>query len=86
MHGQSRRVMAATLPPQHQRWLRDFGYNVRHARERAGITQEVLAHRSSLHVTYVSGVERGQRNLSLVNIHRLAQALGVRAGDLLSLD
>lgn len=60
-----------------QRWKRDFGYRLRLLREERGLSQAVLAERSGMHATYVSGVERGLRNVSLVNIHRLAVALDV---------
>jgi len=47
-------------------------------RLRKGISQEKLAELAGLHRTYVSSVERGERNISLVNIHRLAEALEVK--------
>lgn len=47
-------------------------------REQAGLSQEELAHRACLHRTYVGSVERGERNISLKNIERLAIALNVR--------
>jgi transcriptional regulator with XRE-family HTH domain len=53
------------------------GQNVRLFRDRLGISQEELAFRSRLHRTYVSGVERGVRNPTVVIIGRLAKALGV---------
>ena len=58
-------------------WKRDFGYRLRLQREAMGLSQSGLAHRAGLHPTYVSGVERGLRNISLVNINRIAVALGV---------
>ena len=39
-----------------------------------------------MHVTYLSGVERGRRNLSLKNTRAIAEALGVRVGDLFSFE
>lgn len=62
---------------------RDFGERVRRARlalgERTGesISQEELADRSGLHRTYIGHVERGEVNLSLLNIIRVAEALEV---------
>ena len=57
--------------------LRDFGRAVQVHRLRLGISQEELAHRSSLDRTYISGIERGVRNPSLKSIARLADALEV---------
>lgn len=57
--------------------LEAFGQRVRDRRCAIGLTQEDLAERSGLHRTYVGGVERGERNISLLNIHSLAGALGV---------
>jgi transcriptional regulator with XRE-family HTH domain len=59
-----------------------FGDRVRVLRLKAGISQEELAARSGLHRTYISSVERGQRNISLTNIHSLADALGVDVQEL----
>lgn len=52
-----------------------FGLAVRARREELGLNQETLADRAEIHRTYLSDVERGSRNLSLVNIERLAAAL-----------
>ncbi len=61
-----------------------FGKRLRGLRERAGLTQEALAERSGLHRTYVGAVERGERNIALLNIHKLAEALECRPSDLLA--
>ena len=60
-----------------------FGKRLRAVREKAGISQEKLAELAGLHRTYVSTVERGKKNISLLNIERLAVALGVRMADLM---
>lgn len=54
-----------------------FGTAVKFRREELGLTQEDLADKAGIHRTYLSDVERGTRNLSLVNIERLAAALSV---------
>ena len=60
--------------------------NVRRLRTQTGLSQEELAARAELHRTYVSSVERGQRNVSLENIFALARALGCEPRELLDLD
>lgn len=62
--------------------LRAFGQRVREARLRGGISQEELADRAGLDRTYISGVERGLRNLSLSTLCRIALALGVDPAEL----
>lgn len=62
--------------------LRVFGKRVREARLELGISQEELAFRAGLHRTYLGAVERGERNVSLVNIHKISVGLSVSLGDL----
>ncbi len=59
-----------------------FGTALRTLREERGYSQEGLAERAGLHRNYVGGVERGERNVALENIVKLAQALSVRTKDL----
>ncbi|HYI61985.1 MAG TPA: helix-turn-helix transcriptional regulator [Acidimicrobiales bacterium] len=54
-----------------------FGQRVRALRVRAGLSQEALAERSGIHRTYLSGLERGERNVGLDNILAVASALDV---------
>ena len=54
-----------------------FGNRVRDLRVARGLSQEVLAQKSGLHRTYIGGIERGERNVSLLNIQRIAQALNI---------
>lgn len=60
-----------------------FGRKLRDTRLKQGISQERLAELADLHRTYVSGIERGERNVSLVNIERLSRALGISMADLM---
>jgi transcriptional regulator with XRE-family HTH domain len=60
-----------------------FGHNVRRIRNEVGLSQEELAFRSKLHRTYISSLERGERNVSLENIFAIARALDVSPGELL---
>jgi transcriptional regulator with XRE-family HTH domain len=62
-----------------------FGNAVRARREELGLTQEELAGRAGIHRTYLSDVDRGGRNISLVNIERLAAGLQIRLSELFQL-
>lgn len=55
--------------------LKTFGSRVRERRNELGLSQEGLAGISGLHRTYIGSLERGERNVSLVNVVRLAAAL-----------
>jgi transcriptional regulator with XRE-family HTH domain len=61
---------------------REFGEWVRELRKRKGFSQESLALACDLDRTYIGGVERGERNISLVNILKISRALGVPPGKL----
>ena len=54
---------------------RKFGNRVRELRITQGLSQEILAQKSGLHRTYIGSIERGERNISLENIQKIAQAL-----------
>lgn len=60
-----------------------LGATVRELRTALGISQEALAEHCDLHRTYIGGIERGERNVSLENIVRLATALRVTPSKLL---
>jgi transcriptional regulator with XRE-family HTH domain len=59
-----------------------FGRRIRALRKDRGYSQELLAEIAGLHRTYVGGVERGERNVSLTNIWRIADALRVHPSEL----
>jgi transcriptional regulator with XRE-family HTH domain len=63
--------------------LKRFGDKVRELRVKKGLSQEQLAELSGLHRTYISSLELGKRNVSLINIFALAKALGVTPDKLL---
>ena len=63
-----------------------FGKRLTQLRKQLGFSQEALALESGIARSYLSGVERGQRNISLVNICRLAETLKVQPATLLELD
>lgn len=60
-----------------------FGERVRALRQSRGLSQEALALAAGLDRTYIGGVERGERNISLINIQKIAYALEVSPADLL---
>ena len=61
-----------------------FARNMRRIRIAKKITQEKLAEFSELHTNYISSVERGERNISICNIEKIAFGLGVTMPELLS--
>ena len=67
-------------------FLLALGNQLRSLRKKASLSQEETAGRAGIHVTYLSGVERGLRNPSIRNVKRLARALGVSLRELFSFD
>jgi transcriptional regulator with XRE-family HTH domain len=63
--------------------LKNFGLNLKNLRKTKNLSQEELAHMCELDRTYISGIERGTRNLSLINIYKLSIALNISASQLL---
>jgi transcriptional regulator with XRE-family HTH domain len=63
-------------------FLKWFGLRLRSIRQSKSLSQEDLAGLAGIDRTYVGGVERGERNLSLLNIKRLSDALGIKVSDL----
>jgi transcriptional regulator with XRE-family HTH domain len=63
---------------------RIFANNLRKARARLDLSQELLAEKAGLHRTYIGSVERAERNISVDNMEQLARALKVRLVDLLA--
>lgn len=61
-----------------------FGQRVRARRMELGLSQEALAQLAGLHRTYVGSLERGERNVALINILRLGRALQIDPGTLIS--
>ena len=63
---------------------RRLGRNLRRLRKARGLSQEAFADSIHIHRTYVGGLERGERNVTLRTVERIALALGVDAADLLA--
>lgn len=59
-----------------------FGRSIREARKERGISQEELAHRSGVDRSYMSSIERGEQNVGLMSMSRVAAALGVTLSEL----
>jgi transcriptional regulator with XRE-family HTH domain len=57
--------------------------NLKELRTAKGLTQEALADASELHRTYIGALERGERNISLRNLEKIARALNVSAASLI---
>jgi transcriptional regulator with XRE-family HTH domain len=64
--------------------LKRFGHRVRELRIKKGITSQMsLALKAGLDRTYIGGVERGERNVGLKNVEKIAKAIGVSPDELL---
>jgi transcriptional regulator with XRE-family HTH domain len=59
-----------------------FGQAIRDARAEAGVSQEELAHLAGIDRSYMSSIERGEQNVGLMSMHRVAEALGVPLAEL----
>ena len=75
--------MQNTYSTQDKRQLRAFGARVRALRKAAGFSQEDFALEIGLDRTYMGGIERGERNVALLNICRIARGLKISASQLL---
>ncbi len=63
--------------------LERFGQRLREKRTALGLSQERFADKAKLDRTYVSGIERGKRNVALRNIEAIAKALGISIAELM---
>ena len=71
------------MPPRPKPLLRAIGQRIKAERERLGLSQEALAAEAGLDRSYMSGVERGVRNLSVLKLAAVAEALRLPARELL---
>jgi len=65
-----------------QKILIKFGETVREIRKEKGLSQEELAHKADLHRTYIGMIERAEKNITLVNIEKIANALEISIKDI----
>ena len=61
---------------------KDVGFKIRQIREERGLTQEQLAALADLHRAYIGQIERGEKNIGLINLEKIAKALTVDIRDL----
>ena len=61
-----------------------FGEKVREIRKEKGLSQEELAHKADLHRTYIGMIERAEKNITLINIEKIANALNIELKELLA--
>lgn len=65
-----------------QKILINFGEKVRQIRKKMGISQEELSFKTDLHRTYIGMIERAEKNITLLNIEKIAKSLNVEIKDL----
>lgn len=63
--------------------LKLFGEKVRYYRKKRGLSQEQLAFKAGVHRTYIGMIERAEKNITLINIQKIANALEVKISDLI---
>jgi transcriptional regulator with XRE-family HTH domain len=63
--------------------LKQLGQRIRNLRLKAGLSQEKLSFACNLDRTYIGSVERGERNISLINLTKISSALGIQTYELL---
>lgn len=66
----------------HMDILKKLGNNIREQRTKLDLSQEMLANNADIHRTYLGAVERGEKNVSFKNLHKIAKALNVSVSEL----
>ena len=77
--------MPIASPHAKDRILTHFGAAVRRARKERGISQEALALKCDIDRSYMGAIERGEQNMGLLHIARIAKALGMKVAELMSM-
>lgn len=70
----------------HSPILKHFGKRVREERQKQNLSQEKLAELAQLHRTYIGMIERGEKNITLENIEKIAKALNITLAELMNLE
>jgi len=76
--------MGTTYTKDEKAFLQEIGNRIRDLRIEADLSQEKLAFESELDRTYIGSVERGERNISVINLRKIAKALKYKPADLLN--
>lgn len=76
--------MGTTYTKDERAFLLEIGNRIRDLRIEADLSQEKLAFESELDRTYIGSVERGERNISVINLRKIAKALKYKPADLLN--
>jgi transcriptional regulator with XRE-family HTH domain len=61
---------------------KDFGSQLKHAREKAGLTQAEVAEKSGINISYYAKIERGEINTSIEKLHSIMKVLNIRSIDI----
>lgn len=81
---QRRDTLAMPVSPKNCQLVQIFARNVRTRRLALGVSQEALAEAAGVHRTYIGMIERGEKNVTIYNIERIAIALNASAASLLA--
>jgi transcriptional regulator with XRE-family HTH domain len=77
--------MGTTYTEEEKKYLEQIGNHIRELRIATNLSQEKLAFACDLDRTYIGSVERGERNISVINISKIAKALKVKTSELLDI-
>lgn len=76
-------IMGVSYSMEEKEFLQQIGDRIRDLRTEANLSQEKLAFACDLDRTYIGSVERGERNISILNLNKIAKALKIKSTDLL---
>ena len=78
--------MRKSYSNEEKKLLLQVGNNIRKFRNKVGLSQEKLAFASNLDRTYIGSIERGERNISIINLTKIADALNIDAYEILKFE